>query len=74
MPNLTCLDLRMDVPSSLIITPVATLLTTLPALQTIILPNYHYTTAILNSVSTLPNLGVLSYGWDRDQASTMFNK
>jgi hypothetical protein len=62
MPNLTYLDLRMDVPSSLVTTPVTTLLTALPALQTIILPIFHHTTAILNSVSTLPNLGVLGWG------------
>jgi hypothetical protein len=59
MPNLTYLDLRMDVPSSLVTTPVTALLTGLPALQTVILPIYHHTTTILNSVSTLPNLSVL---------------
>lgn len=64
MPNLTYLDLRMNVPSSLVTNPVTTLLTALPALQTVILPVYHYTTAILNSVSTLPKLGTLR--WIRD--------
>jgi hypothetical protein len=67
MPSLTCLDLRMDVPSCLVTTPVTDLLTSLPALQTIILPNYHITSAILASLSTLPRLGVIMFEWGSDQ-------
>jgi hypothetical protein len=67
MPKLTHLDLRMDVPSSLVTAPVINLLTSLAALETVIFPNYHITSEILTSLSTLPYLGIILFEWDSDQ-------
>ena len=56
MPRLTELDLRMIIPARLIAKPVRALLSSLPALKTIIFPNCHTTSAVLSTLSHLPHL------------------
>ena len=67
MPNLTHLDLRMDFPGHLITPHITTFLSSIPALQTVVLPDYHITSQILTTLSRLPDLGTIQFEYGPDQ-------
>jgi len=59
MPHLKDLDLSMNIPARLITEPLTSLLSSLPALETVTLPRYYITTLILTTLSCLPHLGTI---------------
>ena len=69
MPHLKHLDLWMDVPAWLITKPLTSLLSSLSTLETVILPTYHITSLILTTLSCLPCLGTIEYGYNPSQGS-----
>lgn len=60
-PNLTKIDLRMDVPARYISSPICDLLRQLPDLEKVVLPEYHITSAVLGVLQTLPKLRVIQF-------------
>jgi hypothetical protein len=67
MPHLKHLDLQMNIPARLITKPLTSLLSSLPALETVILPMRHFTSLILTTLSCLPHLGTIESGCNRSQ-------
>jgi hypothetical protein len=67
MPNLTHLDLRMHVAMSEIEADVLELFRGLPKLQQVILPNYHFTTKVVEELSKLPHLGTFQFEYGDEQ-------
>jgi hypothetical protein len=62
MPHLKHLDLWTKMPARLITKPLTSLLSSLPALETVILPKYYITSLILTTLSCLPHLGTIESG------------
>jgi hypothetical protein len=69
LPEINHLDLRMEIPARLIIKPITDLLSSLSSLQTIILPNFHITTPVLNTLSHLPRLGTIQFEYAPSQGA-----
>jgi hypothetical protein len=67
MPHLKHLDLWMNVPARLITKPLTSLLSSLPALETVILPKHYITSLILTTLSSLLHLGTIESGDDPSQ-------
>lgn len=67
MPNITQLDLRMDIPMHSIEADAIGLFLGLPKLTNITLPRYHFTTKVAEELSRLENLGIVEYQYYASQ-------
>lgn len=67
MPNLTHLDLRMQVAMNEIEADAMELFRGLPMLQQVTLPNYHLTTKVVEELSKLSHLGVVQFEYGEEQ-------
>lgn len=61
MPHLTTLDLRTSRPASAIEEDFVHLLGELPHLQKIVVPPFHITSRIMETLAKVPNLGVIEF-------------
>ena len=61
MPHLTTLDLRTSRPASAIEEDFVHLLGELPRLEKIVVPPFHITSRIMETLSKAPNLGVIEF-------------
>ncbi|KAF7980965.1 hypothetical protein HWV62_35756 [Athelia sp. TMB] len=66
-PNLKVLDLRMAVPARFVAGPLCALLRALPALEKVVLPEFHITGAVLSTLSALPALKCIQFEYDDAQ-------
>lgn len=69
MPHLKHLELWTNVPARSIMKPLTSLLSSLPALETVVLPKYYITSLILTTLSCLPHLGTIEYACDTSQGT-----
>ena len=61
MPHLTTLDLRTSRPASAIEEDFVRLLVELPRLEKVVVPPYHITSRIIETLAKAPNLGVIEF-------------
>ncbi|KAF7985437.1 hypothetical protein HWV62_5169 [Athelia sp. TMB] len=66
-PHLKVLDLRMAVPARFVAGPLCALLRALPALEKVVLPEFHITGAVLATLSALPALKCIQFEYDDAQ-------
>ncbi|KAF9653762.1 hypothetical protein BDM02DRAFT_3177605 [Thelephora ganbajun] len=67
MPHLTTLDLRTTRPASSIERDFVHLLNKLPRLEKVVVPPYHITNPVMQTLAKLPNLGVIEFQYLRYQ-------
>ncbi|KAF9788175.1 hypothetical protein BJ322DRAFT_1209250 [Thelephora terrestris] len=67
MPHLTVLDLRTSRSASSIEKDLARLLSELPCLEKVVLPLYHVTGSMLETLTKLPDIGVIEFQYLQGQ-------
>jgi hypothetical protein len=65
MPHLTVLDLRTSRTASSIEKDFVHLLCELPCLEKVVVPNYHITSRIMETLAKFPNIGVIEFQYNQ---------
>ncbi|KAF4622564.1 hypothetical protein D9613_009615 [Agrocybe pediades] len=67
MPHLTTLNIQSSIPMRQIEPKMVELLLALPKLQKVVFPRFYFTTKIVETLSTLEQLGTMEFQYDQEQ-------